>query len=148
MDQPIIDASSRHQDEIGFGKAMFSWSNDESDGTLTPSSRAFRLHIDDDIVFRTGGFNLVIGPTGSGKTSILMALLGEMHYLPSGPDSWKNLPREGGVAYAAQESWVQSDTIKVRIWFVIVRQFLMGEHRQENILFGSPYDEERYKKGE
>ena len=42
-----------------------------------------------------------------------MALLGEMHYIPSGPDSFVSLPREGGVAYAAQESWVQNDTIKV-----------------------------------
>ena len=57
--------------------------------------------------------NLIVGPTGSGKTSLLMALLGEMHYIPSGPDSFVSLPREGGVAYAAQESWVQNDTIKV-----------------------------------
>ena len=42
-----------------------------------------------------------------------MALLGEMHYIPSGPDSFVSLPREGGVAYAAQESWVQNETIKV-----------------------------------
>lgn len=38
---------------------------------------------------------------------------GEMHYIPSGPDSFMSLPRAGGVAYAAQESWVQSDTIRV-----------------------------------
>ena len=55
----------------------------------------------------------LVGPSGSGKTSLLMALLGEMHYIPSGPDSFVSLPREGGVAYAAQESWVQNDTIKV-----------------------------------
>ena len=58
-----------------------------------------------------------------------MALLGEMHFMPSTVDSWFNLPRGGGVAYAAQESWVQNDTIK------------------ENIIFGAPYDEERYQKG-
>jgi hypothetical protein len=60
---------------------------------------------------------------------MLMALLGEMHFIPTHPDSWFNLPREGGVAYAAQESWVQNETIK------------------NNILFGSAYDEERYQKG-
>lgn len=58
-----------------------------------------------------------------------MALLGEMHFIPSTTDSWFNLPRQGGVAYAAQESWVQNATIR------------------DNILFGSPYDEERYQKG-
>lgn len=52
-----------------------------------------------------------------------------MHFVPSTVDSWYSLPRKGGVAYAAQESWVQNETIR------------------ENILFGSPYDEERYQKG-
>ena len=55
--------------------------------------------------------------------------LGEMHFVPSTVDSWYNLPRRGGIAYAAQESWIQNETIR------------------ENILFGSPYDEERYRKG-
>ena len=71
------------------------------------------LHIDDELFFKRGKINLVVGPTGSGKTSLLMALLGEMHYIPAMPDSFVSLPREGGVAYAAQESWVQNDTIKV-----------------------------------
>ena len=52
-----------------------------------------------------------------------------MHFEPNTVDSWYNLPRQGGVAYAAQESWVQNETIR------------------DNILFGSPYDEERYEKG-
>lgn len=109
----ILDSSADHQGDIGFGKTTFSWSNEVSDGTLTPSRQTFRLHIDDELIFKKGVINLIIGPTGSGKTSMLMALLGEMHYIPSGPESWKNLPKEGGVAYAAQESWVQNETIKV-----------------------------------
>lgn len=80
------------------------------------------------MTFKRGAINLVVGPTGAGKTSMLMALLGEMHYLPAGPESYVALPREGGVAYAAQESWVQNETIR------------------DNILFGAPYDEERYNK--
>ncbi len=67
--------------------------------------------------------------SGSGKTSLLMALLGEMHFLPALPTSWFALPREKGVAYAAQESWVQNDTIR------------------GNIIFGAEYDENRYKAG-
>lgn len=42
-----------------------------------------------------------------------MALLGEMYYKPHGTGSWYNLPREGGIAYAPQETWVLNDTIKV-----------------------------------
>ena len=73
------------------------------------------LHVDEDLFFKRGKLNLIVGPTGSGKTSLLMALLGEMHYIPAGPDSFVNLPRDGGVAYAAQESWVQNDTIKASL---------------------------------
>ncbi len=55
--------------------------------------------------------------------------LGEMHFIPTTPDSWFNLPRKGGIAYAAQESWVQNESIR------------------NNIIFGSEYDEERYQAG-
>ncbi|KAF8876218.1 hypothetical protein CPB84DRAFT_1853036 [Gymnopilus junonius] len=79
-------------------------------------------------VLDSQNINLIIGPTGSGKTALLMALLGEMHFIRSSADSWFNLPREGGIAYAAQESWVLNETIR------------------ENILFGLPYDEDRYRK--
>lgn len=62
--------------EIGFHHATFAWSND-SDGSVTPSGRRFALRIEDELKFKKGKINLVIGPTGSGKTSLLMALLGE-----------------------------------------------------------------------
>ena len=119
--------SEEESEIIGFRDAVFAWSNES--GALTPSKRKFRLRIDDEVYFQPGRINLVIGPTGSGKTSVLMALLGEwmsvilrvllichsgeMHFMPSGPTSWFNLPRKGGVAYAAQESWVQNETIRV-----------------------------------
>ena len=48
------------------------------------------------------------------KTSTLLALLGEMHHKLDSADSWFNLPRDGGIAYAAQESWVLNETIRVR----------------------------------
>ena len=60
-----------------------------------------------------------------------MALLGEMHYIPSGPESYVQLPRDGGVAYAAQESWVQNETIRVRalaITMVHEPHFRTGQH--------------------
>ncbi|KAJ7630594.1 P-loop containing nucleoside triphosphate hydrolase protein [Roridomyces roridus] len=114
--------------EIGFRDATFAWSSEKTDGTLTPSRVKFTLKITDTLLFQLGAINLVVGPTGSGKTSLLMALLGEMHFIPSGPTSWYNLPREKGVSYAAQEGWVQNETIK------------------DNILFSAPWDEERYNK--
>ncbi|KAH9169370.1 P-loop containing nucleoside triphosphate hydrolase protein [Lactarius sanguifluus] len=104
----VIQANASHfdQDVIGFKNASFTWSNDDAaDGALTPSRLRFTL-----------------------RTSLLMALLGEMHFVPMSPASWYHLPRAGGVSYAAQESWVQNETIR------------------DNILFGAPYDEERYNK--
>ncbi|KAH9480738.1 ATP-binding cassette transporter abc4 [Psilocybe cubensis] len=133
----LLDAFSENQPSIpdthdksviGFKNATFSWSFEPKDGSLTPRSRSFRLRINEELAFKPDCINLIIGPTGSGKTSMLMALLGEMHFIPSNPDSWFNLPRADGVAFAAQESWVQNETIR------------------ENILFGSPYNETRYKK--
>ncbi|KIJ38948.1 hypothetical protein M422DRAFT_175814, partial [Sphaerobolus stellatus SS14] len=118
----------RDAEVIGFKDATFAWQKETDDGSATPSSRPFRLKIDGDLTFKKGYINLIIGPTGCGKTSILMALLGEMHFIPSTADSWFNLPRQGGLAYAPQESWVQNATIR------------------ENIVFGAPFDEERYKK--
>ncbi|KAJ2931797.1 hypothetical protein H1R20_g5295, partial [Candolleomyces eurysporus] len=106
--------------------ASFTWTP-KTNGESTPSS-TFKLTVPGELRFMEGKINLIVGPTGSGKTSLLMALLGEMHFTPSKPDSSFNLPRAGGVAFAVQESWVQNETIR------------------ENILFYSPYDEERYKK--
>ncbi|KAF4618966.1 hypothetical protein D9613_010076 [Agrocybe pediades] len=113
-------------DTIGFCKAAFSWSTPTVAGEPTPD-RHYTLKISDELSFKPGCINMIVGPTGSGKTSILMALLGEMHFMPLGPDSWYHLPCREGVAYAAQESWVQNATIR------------------ENILFGSIYDETRYR---
>jgi hypothetical protein len=78
------------------------------------------LGADGEFVFKRGCFNLIIRPTDSGKASLLMALLGEMHFIPMTPDAWYHLPRSGGVSYAAQEPWVQNETIKVSITRALV----------------------------
>ncbi|KAG6906812.1 hypothetical protein DXG01_011996 [Tephrocybe rancida] len=119
--QEVLLDFNHNSEDIGFRAASFSWSNEEGkfEGVVTPSKRRFRLHIEDDLLFKRGAFNLVVGSTGKC----------EMHFVPSGPGAWYNLPRSSGVAYAAQESWVLNATIK------------------DNILFGATFDEERYKKG-
>ncbi|KAF5389262.1 hypothetical protein D9757_003539 [Collybiopsis confluens] len=109
------------QNKVGFHNASFTWSTGKTLG------RRFVLKVTGGLCFEHNALNLVIGPTGSGKTSLILALLGEMNYTPLSADAWFHLPRSGGVAYAAQESWVINETIR------------------ENILFGSAYDEARYK---
>jgi len=124
-------------DVIGFNDAAFRWANAQpSSGASTPRSsigstsghHSFHLRIDGTLTFKRDALNLVVGPTGSGKTSLLLALIGELHFELEYPSSWYQLPREGGVAYAAQEAWVQNATIR------------------DNIVFGASFDEERYKK--
>jgi hypothetical protein len=39
--------------------------------------------------------------------------VGEMYDHPGDSDSWYNLPRGDGIAYAAQEAWVLNETIRV-----------------------------------
>jgi ABC-type uncharacterized transport system fused permease/ATPase subunit len=112
--------------------SQFTWSSEGSDTPSrdAPSRRAFRLQIEEEVKFHSGCLNLITGPTGSGKTSLLMSLLGEFSFDPS---SWflvdtaqgemvhsplssrslVQLPRDGGLAYAAQESWVMNETIRV-----------------------------------
>ncbi|KAH7101421.1 ATP-binding cassette transporter [Auriculariales sp. MPI-PUGE-AT-0066] len=132
---PTVDASI-----IGFHRASFTWVNpmvpkntinsDAGNNAVTSSSLSnfgFRLVIDDTLVFRRSSINAIVGPTGCGKTSLLLALLGELHFEAVHDDSWYQLPRDGGVAYAAQEAWVLNETIR------------------DNILFGAPYEEKRYK---
>ncbi|KAJ7029298.1 P-loop containing nucleoside triphosphate hydrolase protein [Mycena alexandri] len=120
---PAFFTSDTPTDErIGFRNASFRWSK-EDDGALTPSRKQFTLRIDGEVLFERGKINLVVGPTGSGAV-----ILREMHWIPSSPDSWYNLPRDSGVAYATQESWVLNETIR------------------SNIIFDTPFDEERYKK--
>ncbi|KAJ7662622.1 hypothetical protein DFH06DRAFT_1471431 [Mycena polygramma] len=115
---------------IGFHNATFTWTAEQNTQEQNQSTRQFKLRID-DLTFRPG-LNVVTGPSASGKTSMLLALLGEMHFVPSSDanaeDSWFNLPRAGGVAYCDQTSWVLNETIR------------------NNILFGTPMDEARYKK--
>ncbi|KAJ7093549.1 P-loop containing nucleoside triphosphate hydrolase protein [Mycena epipterygia] len=112
-----------HERGIGFHNATFTWVAEQIDDQPT---QQFKLRLD-DLIFRPG-LNIVTGPSASGKTSLLLALLGEMHFIPAAPESWLTLPRSNGVAYCDQTSWVLNDTIR------------------NNILFGTPMDKERYKK--
>ena len=124
-------------DVIGFRDAIFSWSKD--------ATSTFKLRIAGELFFKPG-INLITGPTGSGKSSLLMALLGEMHFIPTSPASAFVLPRATGVAYASQDPWVQNETIKV----VSVEDqtcISLTQVSKENILFGSLLDKDRYEKG-
>lgn len=128
-----IDESG--EETIGFVNGCFSWAS-KQEIVAEGASPAFRL-MDLDIKFAVGKLNIIAGPTGSGKTSLLMALLGEMScitgkvHLPGGysredvrPDPETGLTET--VAYCAQQAWLVNANIK------------------DNILFAQDLDEKRY----
>ena len=69
----------------------------------------------------TGELLAVTGPVGSGKSSLLMSILGELR------PAYGEIKHSGTVASAPQVPWLFTGTI------------------QENILFGLPYDHKRYQ---
>jgi len=83
----------------------------------------FRL-LDVSVECAPDGLTVVAGPVGSGKTSFLLGLLGEMRVLKGKA----HLNRTNGIAFAAQTPWLQRETVR------------------NNILFGTDYHEERYQK--
>ncbi|KAF7303184.1 P-loop containing nucleoside triphosphate hydrolase protein [Mycena kentingensis (nom. inval.)] len=101
------DAERVPSDKVGFESAVFEWQ--------TPAAEAARFRLGPlDITFPEGKLSLVTGPTGSGKTALLSALLGEMHCV-SGEI---NIDKSGHkVAYCAQTPWLEHATIRDNIVF-------------------------------
>ena len=91
---------------------------DDSDGFR----ESFRLS-DVNLKFPTAKLSMVVGSTGAGKTSLLLSLLGEMRRISGDYDE----RIANGVAYSAQTAWLQNCTVR------------------DNILFGEPYDELKYR---
>uniref|UniRef100_A0A6I8N135 ATP binding cassette subfamily C member 9 n=1 Tax=Ornithorhynchus anatinus TaxID=9258 RepID=A0A6I8N135_ORNAN len=78
-----------------------------------------------DIRIPTGQLTMIVGQVGCGKSSLLLAILGEMQAL-EGKVHWSNRNRYS-VAYAAQKPWLLNATV------------------EENIIFGSIFNKQRYK---
>ncbi|TMW62285.1 hypothetical protein Poli38472_009778 [Pythium oligandrum] len=68
-----------------------------------------------------GSLVMIVGTVGSGKTSLLNALLGEMVRLSG------TCEVSGEVSYVSQEAWIRNSSVK------------------DNILFESPFDADRYE---
>lgn len=82
-------------------------------------SRIFQIR-DVNINVPRGSLTAVVGPIGSGKSSLLQGLMGEMRRTSG------KVIFSGSTALCAQTPWIQNATVR------------------ENILFGQPWDEERY----
>ncbi|XP_054556333.1 multidrug resistance-associated protein 1-like isoform X3 [Talpa occidentalis] len=96
---------------VGFTNASFSWDN-----TGNPVLKDLNIKIPE------GALVAIVGQVGSGKSSVLSAILGEMEKL-SGV-----VHRKGSVAYVSQQAWIQNCIL------------------QENILFGSVMQKQFYER--
>lgn len=87
----------------------------DADYEPAPFLRNINLHIPH------GSLVAVVGAVGSGKSSLLNALVGEMKQTKG------DIVFGGNVGYCPQTAWIQNNTVK------------------NNILFGLPLDEEKYQ---
>jgi ABC-type multidrug transport system fused ATPase/permease subunit len=119
---------------IGFHDALFAYPGEEA----VDGAQPFRLG-ELDLSFPKGELSLVTGPVGSGKTTLILSLLGETVlltgkvFMPNDRASRDLCPVDPAtglsdtVAYCAQTAWLVGATIR------------------ENIVFGATWDEARYK---
>ncbi|KAF8972123.1 hypothetical protein BDZ97DRAFT_1913365 [Flammula alnicola] len=105
--------------------ATFEWeevlstNNDGLQGPAQSNSAPFRVS-DITMHIQRGTLVAVVGRVGSGKSSLLLGLIGEMRKV-SGSVSFG-----GRVAYCPQTAWIQNASMR------------------DNIIFGQPFDEEKY----
>lgn len=110
LDTSAIRQDSNSDKAVQFFEASFSWD---------PDMEATIRDVNLDIM--PGTLVAVVGSVGSGKSSLMSSLLGEMEHIHG------HITVKGTTAYVPQQSWIQNGTIK------------------DNILFGSELEEKRYQ---
>ncbi|WWC87583.1 uncharacterized protein L201_002473 [Kwoniella dendrophila CBS 6074] len=101
--------------------ATFSWDSDAKSASNRETKHGvFRLENINIEIPRGGQIIGIVGPVGSGKSSLLQGLIGEMSILHG------SITFGGRLAYCQQSAWIQNASVR------------------DNILFGQPWDEARY----
>jgi ATP-binding cassette subfamily C (CFTR/MRP) protein 1 len=109
----VIEVPRNETDyDVEIDHGIFSWELETTSPTLT----------DVDLKVKRGMKVAICGMVGSGKSSLLSSILGEMPKLDG------TVRVSGSKAYVPQTAWILSGNIR------------------ENILFGNPYDKEKYEK--
>lgn len=100
----------------------FMWDVDESSLQSPRSPR--NKYVLNNINFSANSPELVaiVGPVGCGKSSFLQALLGDVKLING------DISYSGRIAYSSQTPFIQNETLR------------------DNILFGKPFNETKYKK--
>ncbi|KAK6109907.1 multi drug resistance-associated protein (MRP) [Brugia pahangi] len=109
MQLSVVDRISSGDYALSIQSGNFSWDNNKV--TLN----------DINLKIKKGELVAIVGKVGSGKSSLLSAILGEMDKLNGSVDV------VGSIAYAPQQPWIQNLSL------------------MDNILFGTPFDPQRYE---
>ncbi|XP_077545836.1 multidrug resistance protein mrp-7-like isoform X4 [Haemaphysalis longicornis] len=101
--EPIIQKG-----EVSLSGCNFSWASPEASSSHAPGEPALR-----DLTFRVAPGSLigVVGFVGSGKSSLLAAILGDMHRTSG------SLRTSGSIAYASQVACIFNMTVRDNITF-------------------------------
>ncbi|KAF5900053.1 canalicular multispecific organic anion transporter 1-like, partial [Clarias magur] len=110
LDTTAVQHSNNKDTAVSVSNGTFTWGIDSE-----PALKNVSLDI------KPGRLVAVVGAVGSGKSSLISAVLGEMHTISG------SVHIKGSVAYVPQQAWIQNATLK------------------DNILFGSDADEPRFQ---
>ena len=96
----------------------FAVSHEESDNAVEVDNASFHWSMEtpkvlNDINIRIpkGSLTAIVGSVGSGKSSLLSAILGELHKVQG------RVNTNGKIAYVPQQAWIQNSTLKQNITF-------------------------------
>jgi ABC-type multidrug transport system fused ATPase/permease subunit len=134
---PEITKITTEGEAVSFDNASVAWPVDDE----TDENERFVLR-DINVTFPNGELSVISGKTGTGKSLLLSAILGEVDllsgkiYAPSAPSILQRQDRKANrvnwiipsaIAYVGQIPWIENASVK------------------DNILFGLPFDETRYE---
>ena len=139
---------------IGFDNATLTWSTTvaevientediESNANPQVSHVPFKLQ-DLTISFKEGGLNVICGPTGSGKSSLLLALLGEME-LVQGEVFLPHQDKDNMVDFNSANRQDPSSRFSLTTAYCPQEPWILNQTILANIVFGAPFDPHRYK---
>ncbi|KAK2859114.1 hypothetical protein Q5P01_003734 [Channa striata] len=121
-----------------------------SNGFFTWGSNLSTLS-DINIRIPTGQLTMIVGQVGCGKSSLLLAMLGEMQTI-EGRVCWSKLPdcemvNGGNISWSETEETDEDTRSKNRysVAYAAQKSWLLNATVEENITFGSPFNKQRYK---
>ncbi|XP_056091698.1 ATP-binding cassette sub-family C member 9 isoform X1 [Rhinichthys klamathensis goyatoka] len=120
-----------------------------NDGFFTWGSNLSTLS-DINIRIPTGQLTMIVGQVGCGKSSLLLAMLGEMQTI-SGKVFWSKMPDceilfDGNISgHDTELSHEDRSKNRYSVAYATQKSWLLNATVEENITFGSPFNKQRYK---